>query len=74
MSTDHAAQAASILADLSGLPADDPAILREAARIAPRIATTDPATLRAEIIAEYADLARFLGDHATALTGAGRAA
>jgi hypothetical protein len=73
--TDHTTQAAGILADITGTPADDPAVQREAARIAPRLTTTDPDTLRTELIAELGELAVIFAGHLATLQAVdGRAA
>jgi hypothetical protein len=71
---DHTTHAATILADLTGLPIDHPALQREAARIAPRLTVTDPATLRAELVAEWVDMVGVLIDHVATITAAERAA
>jgi hypothetical protein len=73
--TDHTTQAAGIIADMTGLPADDAAIQREAARIAPRLTTTDPDILRTELIAELGELAVIFARHLATLQAVdGRAA
>jgi hypothetical protein len=60
---------------MTGLPGTDPAIQREAARIAPRLTTTDPDILHTELIAELGELAVIFARHLATLKAVdGRAA
>jgi hypothetical protein len=60
--------AAAILADMTGLPATDPAIQRDAERMAPRLARIDPSQWKAEIVAGWQDLARLTESRIATIT------